>query len=584
MRASLRMLWISLKVRVRLTSPTSWLFIAIAAVIVPLFSFSLGSMVGIPSMVPQDLLPFLTGFLNVILFMQISTSFSSAFYHLYLSRDLPLLLASPSRPRSVILAKMLEVAGSGVLTYLAAGIPLLVALGKAWYAPAWYYILAAAAGLPFAMLPTVLAVLATLAVCRILPAYGTKEISAALGTLVGGLTYFFLRVAGSSEMWGQARNPSRVSLFFGKLGPSWSPSTLLARAVVEGLYERWLPLLASGMLFAGATFGVFRLVVAATEKAYLSGWATSREGRRGRKTHPVFDDPVLDSAPGRLSRPALGDTSDSALRPTPGHTGGPATDCVQPVSSAIGTARDLVRPSRLAVELKALSVESKLLFRDLQSQSQLLYLLIMIVAWRLFPGGNREPTENGLFALIPFFFLALSGSNSWSLKNMSQTVRILRQLPCDPARVMRGKAFFYGIIQTGCIAFLVGVLKTFGRFSVSGLPVLGTLWTALSFSTSATTVAAAAYRPEVSSATGIPRLDLGAGVAAFLANIVLCVISGFLYVGALTQSSPVVVWVFTGIALAVNAVAFVIATNMAGNMTRSSPTAVSSSPGTGGSK
>ncbi len=114
MKAALRMLWLSLKVRARLTSAWSWLFIAIGAVLVPLATFSLGRIVGTISIVPQDLLPFLTGFLNVLLFLQIGASISSAFHYLYLSRDLPLLLVSPSRPRSVILAKMLEVSGSGV--------------------------------------------------------------------------------------------------------------------------------------------------------------------------------------------------------------------------------------------------------------------------------------------------------------------------------------------------------------------------------------------------------------------------------------------------------------------------------------
>lgn len=565
MKAALRMLWISLKVRIRLTSVGSWLLIALVAIMGPAISFGLGRMVSMASMVPEDLLPFLTGFLNVVLFMQISTCFSSAFNHLYLSRDLPLLLVSPSRPRSVILAKMLEVAGSGVVTYLAAGVPMLVALGKAWYAPAWYYILAALAGLPFAMLPAVLAVLATLAVCRMLPAYRTKEITAALGTLVGGLTYFFLRFAGSTRMWGQARDPAAVSLLFGKLGPSWSPSTLMARAVVEGLYERWLPLLASGVLLAGAALSVFSLVAARTEKAYLSGWAAFREGRRGRKAYAEFGYPAPEAAPE--------------------HTGDPAPDYARPVGGTAVPAVATERPARrspLSIELKALSVESKLLLRDLQSQSQIVYFVIMIVAWNLFPRGNSEPSESGLFALTPFFLLALSGLNSWSLKNMSQTVRILRQFPCDPARVMRGKAFFYGIIQTACVALLVGVLKALGRFSPRGLPVLFVLWTGLSFATAATAVAAAAYKPDLTTATGIPRLDLGAGVAAFVINFLLCFVSFFLYVGATTLSSPAAVWILTGTALAVNTVAFIIASNKAGRMARGASQA--ESPGTGGVK
>lgn len=450
MKAASRMLLLSLKVRVRLTSAWSWLFIAIGAVLVPSAAFSLGRVVGTISIVPQDLLPFLTGFLNVLLFLQIGAAFSSAFYHLYLSRDLPLLLASPSRPRSVILAKMLEVAGSGIAAYIAAGVPLLVSLGKAWYAPSWYYILAAVAGLPFAMLPAVLAILANLVVCRILPPYRSKEITAALGTLAGALTYLFFRVAGSSEVWGQAKDPSAVSLFFGRLGPSWSPSSLLAKAVIEGLHERWLPLLSSGVLLSVAVFGLFALVVAGTEKAYLSGWAASREGRRGRKNHPmpdgpVPDSPVLDGGSGRALPTTADQASRDALRPAPVHASSFAPDHARPARGVTRDEESLTQDSPLSVELKAFSVESKLLFRDLQSQSQVLYVLVMILAVQLLPGRGSATIDDRWFPLIPFFFLAMSGSYaSWSLKNMPQTAQILRQFPCHPARVMRGKAFFYG--------------------------------------------------------------------------------------------------------------------------------------------
>jgi hypothetical protein len=568
MKAAFRMLWLSLKIRLRLTSAWSWLFIAVGAVLVPAASFFLGKTVGQISVTPQYLVPFLTGFLNLILFMQIGTSFSSAFYHLYLSRDLPLLLASPSRPRSVILAKLMEVAGTGILTYIAAGIPLLVALGKVWYAPFWYYILAALAGLPFALLPPVLAVLANLAVCRILPPYRSKEITAALSTLVGALTYLFIRVAGSSTFLTRAKDPTAVSLLFGKLGPSWSPSILLAGSVIEGLYERWLPLLASGVLLSGAVLGLFALVVARTEKAYLSGWAASREGRRGRKTQPASGGAFGSTLPPTSDR-----TSGPSLRPASGHTRGPASDCARPAAGVTGTARDLARPTPLSVELKALSVESKLLFRDLQSQSQILYVIIMILAMQLFPGRHSTPIENQLFSLAPFFFLTMSGSYaSWSLKNMYVTTRMLRQFPCNPARVMRGKALFYGIVQSGCIGLLVAVLKAFGRFALGNLPVLGTLWTSLSFATAAASVVAATHKPQVSQTTGIPRLDLGAGIALFLASGALAAISALAYLIGMAMSAA---WAYAGLAVVVNVVVFVIATNMAGNMVRGASSAES---------
>ena len=223
------------------------------------------------------------------------------------------------------------------------------------------------------------------------------------------------------------------------------------------------------------------------------------------------------------------------------------------------------------MELKALSVESKLLFRDLQSQSQVLYVLVMVLAMQLFPGRGGATVDDWWFPLIPFFFLAMGGSYaSWSLKNMPQTAQMLRQFPCDPARVRRGKAFFYGLIQSVCIALLVGVLRVLGRFTVGNLPVLGILWIALSFATSATTVTAAAYKPLIPQATGIPRLDLGVGIALFLVNGALAAISGVTYMlGAVRSLNyPSALWNYACLAVVANAVVFVVATNMAGKMIR----------------
>jgi hypothetical protein len=587
MRAAFRMLWVGLKARMRLVSVWSWIFMAIGAILVPPISYWLGRVVGSASetISPEYLLPFLTGALNVILFMQIGASFSSAFYHLYLSRDLPLLLASPSRPRSVILAKMLEVAGSGLVTYVFAGIPLLVALGVAWYAPPWYYVLAVLAGLPFAVLPAVLAVLTNLLVIRILPPYRSKEITAALGTIAGAITYLLFHVASSSELWRQARDagPSAFSRFFGRLGPSWSPSTLLARAVVEGLYERWAPLLVSGVLLTGAVLALFAFVATRTERAYLTGWAASREGRRGRKASPV-----PNGAPGHVLLPTTGRAPGPTSRSVPETASGTRLEYAEPLGGGARASRGIQAspgPAPLSVEVKALLVESKLLLRDIQSQSQILYVLIVVLAMRLGPGRGGTPAEDRAFALIPFFFLALSGTYaSWSLKNMFQTVRLLRQVPCDPARVMRGKAFFYGIIQSVCIAFLVVVLKLFGRIALDDFPAIWVIWLALSFATSATTVAAAAHKPEIPQATGVPRLDLGAGLAVTFANVAVAVVSGLLYMSGLAHSryhSPALVWPYAAVAVIVNAGVFVYATNMAGNMTRGTPPG--EIPRTGGS-
>jgi predicted Zn-dependent peptidase/uncharacterized membrane protein YgcG len=556
MKAALRIILISLRLRVRSITGGGWLLVAVGGILMPALSFTLGKSLAWSSPGPQYLLPFLTGALNFLLMIQLGTAFSTAFYHLYLARDLPLFLVSPVRPRSVILAKLLEVAAAGVGTFAVAGIPLLVSLGVAWYAPPWYYALSVLAGLLFALLPAIFAILSNLLVCRILPPYRIKEVTAALGTIIGALIYFFSRMALTTAGWGNSTGDvSGVSSIFGRMGPTWSPSALLARAAIEGLSDRPIPLIATATMLLFVSTGLFAAVLNGTERAYLSGWMVSGESKTRRRGKQVAQRHITSETGQRGSPAPASVESPLPLPPTP---------------QSLAAGADGDRRPLLSVERMSFAVESKLLFRDLQSQSQVVYVLVMVLALAVFPG--RTTSTDWLDSLSPFFFLIMAGSYaSWAVKNMPATIRLLGQYPCNPTRVMRGKAFFYGLIQACCASVLFVVVKAFNPLARSEEAlILLTFSTALALSTGATSVCAAAYDFKTAESTGVPRLGAAGGIALALVNAVLagvCLL-GYLIAVPMIRTRPFEGWVWVALVVATQAAGFFVATNMAGNRVR----------------
>ncbi len=527
MKKALRIVFLSLKTRIRSMSPWTWIIGALGCIGIPVLVFHVVKTISYASPTPQYLLPVVTGVLNYLLLIQVGTTLGTAFYYLYLSRDLPLLMASPLPPRAVILAKMLEVAGAGIGAYLIVGIPMIVALGCAWFAPPWYYALSILAGLPFAILPAVVAVLMNLIVCRLIPPYKSTEVAAALGTLASGLSYLLIRV--TTHALSQGDYTATLTGAFTKFSASWSPAALLAAAIVEGLWERPFPLVAVGGGISLASIAVFGAAARATERAYLSGWAstgTVRHKSRLAGNARAADSRRLEKAP-----------------------------------------RDLP----FSVEIRSLAVESKLVLRDLQSHSQMLYVLLMMIGLVVFPSRGSGAELSWAASWSPFLFLAMAGSySSWSLRNASLTARLLRQTPCNPARVMRGKAMFYGIVQALCVLVFAATLAVLRRLEMSHVGTMAFVLATLCFSTAATSVCVAAFDPGVSQPTGPPRLGFAGGFLLFLSNVILSVTGSIAYMWVVNCPAHMkaeawfALFVFAGIQAGV----FFGATNMAGNRIR----------------
>lgn len=514
MRTAIHLVRLNVKTRLRAMKPGVWALVALAAVLLPALSIMLGrALAGLP-VSPHDMLLFINGFLNVLLFMQLGSAFSAAFSNLYVSRDLFLLLASPCRPRWIILAKMLEIFASGLIPYLVFGAPLFFGIGMGLHAPVWYYPLVLLAGIPFVALPAVVAVMANMLVSRLVPAYRAKEISGALGVIVGSVIYLVTRLATFAS-----RKIGSLSDFAGSLariGVSWSPSVVLARAAVEGLDGRLFPLAMVALGMAGIAVILFSLITQGAERAYVSGWAAAGARRRGRG----------------LVR---------EVRPS--------------ASSGAG---------RFAIELHSLKVEARLFFRDLESQSQAIYAMVMTLGMVLLRPGDAGATGSTMDSLIPFVYLVVGGGYSkWGLNSMLVTARLLRQAPAHSVKVMRGKAFFYGAIQTVFVAVLAFIMTLFGRPVLGNKFILGIVWASVAFTTGAVSVAATVYDPGVSETTGIPRLGTAGNIVLLVSNLTISFIAGAGYLWGMSKGE---LWKCALLIVAVMAGVFAIAVNAAARM------------------
>lgn len=97
-------------------------------------------------------------FLLAVFIMLIYANLISAFSVLFASEDLPLLLSAPTASSEVFRTKVWESLFLGSWTYLAFGLPIFVAYGRALHAPPAYYLLALAGAVPFAALAGLLGV------------------------------------------------------------------------------------------------------------------------------------------------------------------------------------------------------------------------------------------------------------------------------------------------------------------------------------------------------------------------------------------------------------------------------------------
>ena len=83
---------------------------------------------------------------------------------------------------------------------------------------------------------------------------------------------------------------------------------------------------------------------------------------------------------------------------------------------------------------------------------------------------------------------------------------------------MRGKALFYGTVQSACLSAMFVLMAVTGRLPGGISLTLILIAVALSYSTAAVTVCGVASNPNVAGETGMPRMGFGTGFVLFLVN------------------------------------------------------------------
>lgn len=202
------------------------------------------------------------------------TSFRLLLQALYLGNDMDFLLAAPIPIRAVFLTKLLEAILPNFLLVLLFGLPILFGLGTAGGYQIMYYPLVFVVLAFLSLAAAGISSLLVMAVVRFIPAKRVAEVLAFLGAI------FFLVVSQWRNLTGMeydAVSPEQISQgsqVLSTINNAWSPLAWGGRGLV-GLGEgRWL----SGILFLALTLalscGVFWFALNASERLYISGWAS----------------------------------------------------------------------------------------------------------------------------------------------------------------------------------------------------------------------------------------------------------------------------------------------------------------------
>ncbi len=231
---------------------------------------------------------FLT-FFSILIFSNLVTAFSLYF----LSDDLSLLNSVPVRPASFFAARFLETLFHASWMVLIFGLPFLLAYGKAFGASWRYYLSIALVMVPFAVIPSALAVFISIILAAVFPAKKIRDFLLFLFVIafVGIYLYFRLlrperflnpeEFTEAIQFLGMLKSPSSPLL------PSeWGVMVLFPLLKSRGwtFFERPEPLLA---LFLGAV-SLYIISYWTFEWLYREAYSRSQEGRKAGKQNSAW--------------------------------------------------------------------------------------------------------------------------------------------------------------------------------------------------------------------------------------------------------------------------------------------------------
>jgi ABC-2 type transport system permease protein len=303
---------------------------------------------------------FLT-FLLILLLSNVITALSTFF----LSRDLELLLASPTDPVELYGARLVEslVNSSWMVVLLA--VPLLAAYGVVYAAGPGYYLLAMGVLGAFLVLPAVAGAALTLLLVNVFPARRTRDLLALLGLLSAAGVVVVIRLLQPERLVRPDEFRSVVDFMAALRTPSspWLPSEWAAQSLLGWLGGSWDPF---PLLLLGSTAAAF---------VVLGAWLHSRWFPEG------------------FSRAQEGQERREGRARTRGWEG-------------------LLVPGSVTVR-QLVAKEVRVFFRDSTQWSQLILLGVLVAVYvyniRVLPVGRTEEISFFLVHLVGFLNLGLAG-------------------------------------------------------------------------------------------------------------------------------------------------------------------------------
>jgi len=226
----------------------------------------------------------LVTFLMILLLSNVITALSTFF----LSRDLELLLASPADPVHIYWARLIESGVNSSWMVLLLLVPLVSAYGATWGAGPGFYLLAAAAVLPFLVLPAVVGGAITLVLVNIFPARRTRDLLALIGILAVAGVVVMIRAVRPERFVRPEEFRSLVDFMATLRTPTspWLPSEWMAGTLIGWLTGSFDPF---PLVLLVATAAAF-LVLGATLhlRYYRAGFSKAQEGQERREGRARF--------------------------------------------------------------------------------------------------------------------------------------------------------------------------------------------------------------------------------------------------------------------------------------------------------
>ena len=234
----------------------------------------------------------LIGFFSILLLSNIITALSSFF----LAKDLDLLVSGPVDWLKLYGAKLLETMINSSWMVVLMAIPMFAAYGVAYEGGILYPLVAAAAFLPFLILPTVVGSAVTLILVTVFPARRTRDILSVIAVLAAGGIVLLFRLLRPERLANPEGFRSLVDFISLLRTPTsaWLPSEWVQRTIMSFLAESIDPLslyLLWSTAAAAAVLGALlhrALYAKGFSKAQESAERWVREGGMGKVGRRLF--------------------------------------------------------------------------------------------------------------------------------------------------------------------------------------------------------------------------------------------------------------------------------------------------------